>query len=108
MATFRLTGLDKFQKKLQQLRKNAKELNGKHSVPFDELFSEEFMRTHSSFSSMQAMLDASPFKDMMFKDIPDIEWDVYVSHSTDFKSWKDMKAAGTKKWAAKKLMKGVS
>lgn len=107
MATFRITGLDKFQKKLQQLRKNAKELNGKHSVPFDDLFSKEFMHTHCSFSSIQAMLDASPFKDMEFKDIPDADWDAYVSQSTNFKSWKDMKAAGTKKWAAKKLMKGV-
>ncbi len=108
MATFRITGLDQIQKKLERLQKNAEQLDGKHSISFDDLFPAEFMRAHSSFTSMQALLDASPFKDMEFKDIPDAAWDTYVSQSTRFRSWKDMKAAGTKKWAAKKLMKGVS
>ena len=34
---FELNGLDDLQKNLNQLSKNAKELDGEHSVPFDEL-----------------------------------------------------------------------
>lgn len=108
MATFKIKGLEKVRRHLSQLQKNARDLNGKYTLSLDDIFPAEFMREHSSFASIDAMYNASPFRDMKLADVPDDQWDAYVKQCTKFQSWKDMKAAGTKKWASKKLMKGLS
>lgn len=108
MAKFKITGLNQVKKNLERLQKNVHDLHGKHSITLDELFPLEFMRLHTSFSSFQELYDASPFADIKFEDLPNTEWDDYIAHCTPFKTWKEMKVAGAKKWAAKKLMKAMS
>ncbi|MGC4668256.1 hypothetical protein [Enterococcus hirae] len=86
---FELNGLDDLQKNLNQLSKNAKELDGEHSVPFDELFNEKFMIENTNFSDIES--------------IDDNELDNFVSSNTDFESWEDMKSAAGSEWVTKRL-----
>ncbi|ENZ5662726.1 hypothetical protein ACGWY0_001965 [Enterococcus hirae] len=92
---FELNGLDDLQKNLNQLSKNAKELDGEHSVPFDELFNEKFMIENTNFSNIDDFSD--------IESIDDNELDNFVSSNTDFESWEDMKSAAGSEWVTKRL-----
>ena len=41
---FEIKGLDEFKRKLDDLERRAKEVEGEHSVPFEELFPPNFMK----------------------------------------------------------------
>ncbi|MDD4287502.1 MAG: hypothetical protein PHO20_00855 [Candidatus Peribacteraceae bacterium] len=104
---FEIKGLDKAMRMLERLQHNAATLDGTHRVPMNKVFSPAFMRAHSRFPSFQAMLDASPFKDVEFEKIPDAEWDIYVRTNTSFSSWEAMKDKASTEWIDAKLMEGV-
>jgi hypothetical protein len=36
---FKITGLEEFQRKIEQMRRNAEQLDGEHQVPMTDLFS---------------------------------------------------------------------
>ncbi len=98
----KFTGLDKFQKKIEDVQN---ELNGK-SIPLSEMMDKNFMLDCSEFDSWNKFLENSPFKIETTEDfeaIDDREWDTYVANTTKFLNWQDMlnKAAG--EYALKKL-----
>jgi len=91
---------------LHTLQHNVAALDGKHTVPVDDLCTPEFMRAHSQFGSFDAMLEASPFKVESaddFRAIPDDQWDAFVRSVTSFESWGQMLQAAGREWAARKL-----
>jgi len=83
---------------LDQLIKNAEELNGQHQVKLEDLMNPSFVSAHSKFSDLNALFEASGFKLETAEDfaaIPDDEWDKFISENTDFNSWVEMqKSAG--------------
>src|SRR5262245_2353208 len=92
--------------KLNDLARNAERVDGKHSVPFNELFTDEFMMLNTEFQSMELMLSASGFKVERQEDfaaIPDDQWDAFVREHTRFGSWKDMSAAAGNEWVSRQL-----
>ena len=106
MSGIKISGLDDLQKKLKEMAKRAKELDGTHQVPLKDLLTGEFMRKHSRFSSFRRFLDASPFKVETSEDfdaIPDAEMDAYVSSETDFDSWEDMLSDATQEYVSRKM-----
>jgi hypothetical protein len=103
---FELKGLYKFKRKLDDLERRAKEVEGEHDVPFEELFPPEFMRQHTDFISIDEMIKSSGFKVNNredFKNIPDADWDSYVAKRTRFENWKDMMGLAAKEYYKKKL-----
>ncbi|ENZ5543314.1 hypothetical protein ACGWJW_002704 [Enterococcus hirae] len=100
---FELNGLDDLQKNLNQLSKNAKELDGEHSVPFDELFNEKFMIENTNFSNIDDFIEKSGFDFSDIESIDDNELDNFVGSNTDFESWEDMKSAAGSEWVTKRL-----
>lgn len=101
-----LDGFDELQKELKKMQQAAQELEGKNTVSFDELFTDEFMKKHSTFSSLDEMLDKSTFTVNSKEDfaaIPDEEWDTYVKTTTDFSSWEDMMSEAQGEYVASKL-----
>jgi len=55
----KLKGLDELRRKLEQLSRNAQNLEG--PVAFDELFPPEFMRRYTDFPTIEAMIATSGF-----------------------------------------------
>lgn len=103
---FEISGLDELQNILQELADKAKELEGGHEVSFDELFTEQFMSTHTNFSNFNELLDASPFEvnsNEDFEAIPDDEFDKYISQVTKFESWECMLEKASCEYAASQL-----
>ena len=104
--TFKITGLDEFQKKLSDLGQKAESLNGEHQVPFTELFNTSFMQHYTNFESFEALTEAGGFKvesEDDFKAIPDQEWDEHISKTTRFSDWQEMMNKAGEEWTRKKL-----
>lgn len=93
-------------KKLEDLSRKATELDGTHNITLSELLSDEFISRCSSHTSLEGLLQSSPFKiDSIedFKAIPDSEWDAYISGNTSYATWKEMQEAAAMAWTQKKL-----
>ena len=103
---FKVEGLDKLQKQLEQMQRAARALHGTHEVKLNELFPSGFMLKHSKFSSFDALLNASGFTVNTkedFEAIPDNEFDEYIRSVTTFCNWQSMLCAGTEAYVAKKM-----
>lgn len=106
MSTIKVKGLDQAQKKLKEMQRTLKELDGKHSVTFKELFPPSFMRKYTSFDSMSDLLEAGGFHvetQEDFKAIPDEPFDEHIAATTKFKSWQDMMQVAGKEYVTRKL-----
>ena len=106
MFKFEMKGLDSFRRRLDDLGRRARNLNGAHEVPLVELFPPEFVRSHSTFDSFENLLEASGFKVESQQDleaIPDDEWDVFIASHTTFLNWHEMLQAATAQWAKVRL-----
>ena len=106
MLKITTTGLDKAIQRLEEISRNARALHGKHSVPVEELLDAAFLRKHTRFTSLEAMIEASGFKIETKEDfaaIPDAEWDAFIRQNSKFATWQDMLHAAAGDWAGKKL-----
>lgn len=104
----RIKGIDQLSKRLTQIAENAKNLNGPHDVPMSELFNDEFMASHTKFSSLDAFFDASGFdtSEPGFLDkIPRGELDSFVADHSQFANWTEMVQSAGGKWAKAQLLK---
>lgn len=101
----KISGLDKLQKKLQDIQHRAEALEGEHEVSFAKLFDDEFMRQHTKASSFEEFLIQGGYGTTKedFEAIPDTEFDDYVRSNTDFDSWLDMKKSAGAAYVSKQL-----
>lgn len=97
-------GLDEIDKFLKNLLERLKALEGTHEVPFDEAFSEDFMRQHTNVNSMDAFLSQGGYgtDQESFQAIPDDEFDEYVKKHSDFDSWYEMRKAAAINYLSEK------
>lgn len=83
----------------EEARKKLDKLaNLEGKISFPDLFPPEFMAQYSNFGTIEELFEKSGFKVESaadFEDIPDNEWEAYISQNTRFSSWEDMqKTAG--------------
>ena len=91
--------MDKFEREIKQLSKNAQAVSGTHKYSFDEIFSEKFMRENSNFSSIEDFLKSSPENISTAEELEKADetiLDTFVSNQTKFSSWKEMLAEAQK------------
>ena len=94
---FEFSGFDDLQKELEELQNKAKSLEDME-ISFDKLFTNSFMQQHANVSSFDDFLSNGKFHAETteeFEAIPEDEFDLYVSSSTDFDNWNDMLSAAT-------------
>jgi hypothetical protein len=93
-------------KMLDQLARNARVLGETKSASMSEIFSPEFVSTHTRFSNVDEFFKASGFDVFTqadFEAIPEQLLDSFVRTESSYESWREMvKAAGTE-WARRKL-----
>ena len=90
------------QKQFQNFADSVKDLEGEMQVPSYELFTREFMQTHSDYVSFDDFLSDSGFTQSL-EDIPDAEWDLYVASKTNFSNWQEMLDAASEKYILSKI-----
>ena len=91
--------MDKFEREIKQLSKNAQAVSGTHKYSFDEIFSEKFMCENSNFSSIEDFLKSSPENISTAEELEKADetiLDIFVSNQTKFSSWKEMLAEAQK------------
>lgn len=101
----RIEGMDKIQRKLDALTKNAKAMDGQH-VPVTELLTPAFVSAHTRFTSADELFEQSGFKIESpddFTAIPDAEWDNYIRSISSFSGWKAMLSEAAGAWTKKRL-----
>ena len=95
---------------LDQMIRNAEEIDGKHQVKLVDLMNPAFISTHSKFTDFDALLAASGFKVDSAEDfaaIPDDEWDDYIKSNTDFENWLEMQKTAGAEYMRSKLFSGL-
>lgn len=102
----KITGLNDFMKKLDDLEKRVQALDGEHHVPVKDLLTPAFVSRHTRFTDIDELFAASGFKVETQEDlaaIPDAEWDEFISSVSSFPDWGAMLGEATKEWAMKRL-----
>ncbi len=101
-----IEGFEDFDKEIQELQERAEGLDGNNEIPMDQLFTEGFMQSYTSFSSLAAFFHDSPWTVETredFKSIPEDEFDQYVDEHTGFDDWETMLQAAGREWVTRQL-----
>ncbi len=104
-TNFDISGLVEFQKEIENMADKVKSLDGAQ-VDFDDLFTKEFMKLHTSVSSFDAFLEQGNFNvetQEDFEAIPDDVFDKHVKENTDFSSWDEMLEAASDEYLNSQL-----
>ena len=104
--SFKINGLDDFSKRLQELQRNAEELDGTHSVTLETLFPDFFMLKNTNFATITEMFEKSGFSfegQEEFEALPEDQLDEFVQKNTRFATWTEMKQTAGAEWVQKKL-----
>ncbi len=102
----KISGLDQLSKTLDQIAKRAESLNGKHSVPMTDLFTDEFMSGNTRFQNLEEFFLTGGFNtssQKAFEEIPEETLNGYVAVETLFGTWQEFMAAAGEQWAKNKL-----
>jgi len=104
--SIKMTGLDEFQKKLDDLKNRVESISGERSIPLNELLTPDFLAACSTFSSAEELFERSGFKVESQEDfaaIPDEPWDEFIRVNTSYFNWQEMLQAAGAAWTKAKL-----
>lgn len=107
MFKMKIEGLDGLKRGLDRLQEKVEALHGQHTIPMKDLLTNDFMRLHTKYDSLQAMFDQSPFtvnSQEDFTAIPDDQWDDYIKSHTKFSTWKEMQTQAAQEFVKKQLL----
>ncbi|MCY9225966.1 hypothetical protein MOF11_13120 [Bacillus haynesii] len=99
-------GFKEFDRKLKKMQQKASELEKGQELQLNELFTDSFMKKNTKFSSLDEMLDKSPFTietQQDFESIPDDLWDNFVRENSKFFNWEEMQQEAANIYVAKQL-----
>lgn len=98
-----------FSRSIREFSKRISRLADQKEVKFVELFNDDFMARHSEVASLEAFLEASPWKDTPHEELGAVlespEWDQYVAANTSFDSWVQMRDTAVVEWARRIVAK---
>jgi|SRR5690554_2966397 len=108
----KIKGLDQLSKSLNQMKNNLESLDGQNSVPLDEVFTSNFMKTYSSFESLDNFLVdgglvTGKVTQESFDAIPIDRLDLWVQKETSFHTWTEMLSQATQEWLHAQVFEGV-
>jgi hypothetical protein len=89
---------------LEKLQKNLEKVEGDKQVQLPDLMPDSFVREHTNFQSLQAMLNAGGVKDC--EDIEGIDSDAFskfIATHTRFTGWQDMCEFASGEWVKRQL-----
>lgn len=99
-------GFDNLISRIGEIQSGLGDLDGEHTISFEEMFPPNFMKNYTDFDSIGDMMDESGFSvetSEDFEKIPDDDWDKFVSNRTRFSTWSTMLDKATKQWISNVL-----
>ena len=88
-------------RKLKELQRKSKELNGQREIPLTELLPDDFIREYTDFQSLQAMFDTCGIEQL--KEPNNAEFAKFISTHTRFSTWEEMLETATIRYTKRKL-----
>ena len=101
-----LSGFDDLSNMLDDLDKRARELDGEHDVPIEDILTPAFVSSCSEFASIDTFFRAGGFSfesQAEFERIPDEELDSHVRATTTYGDWDEMLTAAGEQYALRQL-----
>ena len=98
---FEINGFDELINHLSNIENNVSNLSKTDSLSFDEIFTSDFMSKHTNCKSFDPDSGIAP--GTAFEDIPDDDWDTYVSQHSSFTSWEEMMDTAVEQYVSIKL-----
>ena len=86
---------------LKKLKQNIDALSGQHDVRLTDLLTDNFIRQHSNFQTLQALIDASGIENT--EDIGNEMFSMFISVHTTFASWEEMVKLATAEYVKRQL-----
>jgi hypothetical protein len=102
----KIKGFDDLERQLKKMQKGVKELERTKEIPFEDLFTANFMRRYTDYGTISDFLDNCGYPANTteeFSAIPDAEFDKYVAANTRFSTWEKMLEKATDDYIVKKL-----
>lgn len=106
MSGFKFDGLDELQRELKKMQQAVEKLGEERSVPFEDLFTAEFMDEYTDFPSIDDLLNAGGFNaetDEDFEAIPEDKLDAFIARVTRFSTWEEMLSEATQAYLSDQL-----
>lgn len=100
--------MKKLSKTFDRMISNAKKLEQTETIPFTELFNNEFMSLNTNCSSFEDFIEKSEFtinNQEDFNNLNEQELDTYVRQNSKFNSWSEMMSEATSKYISKNLFR---
>ncbi|AUG08904.1 hypothetical protein [Pseudomonas sp. S09G 359] len=95
---------------LDKLMRNMEALQGNHEIPLGELFTPEFIQSHSKCSDLNGLFEAAGYNIQSIEDIEAIDdnhWDAFIKDNTDFDNWQEMRSQAMAGYIRKRLSDGM-
>lgn len=102
----KITGLKELERKLKEMERNARAIDGTNQVPVTDMFPPVFMRRYTDVGSFEELIETGGFTVETpedFKAIPDAAWDAHVAAVTRFPNWQAMLKKGGTEWVSRKI-----
>ncbi len=87
--------------KLRKLQQNIDALSGQHDVRMADLLTDNFVRQHSNFQTLQTLIDASGVENT--EDIGNEAFSKFISTHTTCASWDEMVKTAAAEYVKRKL-----
>lgn len=101
-----LSGFDDLDDLFGDLDRRARELDGEHDVPIEDILTPAFMSSCSKYASIDSFFGAGGFNfesQEEFEQVPDDELDSHVCATTSFGSWDEMLTKAGEQYALRQL-----
>lgn len=96
-----IKGLDALKKRFEKLQQNAQALDGTHEVKLVDMVTPAFVREHTGYSDLGALITASGLTtDEFAADTSKI--DGFIQSKTSFATWKEFLNAAKNEYVKKK------
>lgn len=88
-------------RKLKELQRKLKSIDGQHEVPLTELLPDTFVQRHTDFQTLQAMIYASGIEKE--EEFGSENFSKFISTHTQFSNWDKMLEIATTEYVKRKL-----
>lgn len=95
---------------LDKLTRNMEALQGTNEVKLVDLFTPEFIQSHSKCSDLNGLFEAAGYNIQSIEDIEaidDAQWDAFIKENTDFDNWQEMRSQALAGYVRKRLNTGL-
>lgn len=98
-----LDGMDDLDKLFQKLVANPEDFDKDHTIPFDDLFTDDFMQAKTNFATFDEFVRQSGFDMTQFPNIDEDALDLFITENTKFSNFRDMLSTAEDVQAAKQV-----